>query len=658
MSEVIVFDSEILPSHYLLLARRLSDRKLRAFWGDDEAHMAQLGGLIANPNLLWVGFNSLKFDMPLAIAAAGGATVRELKHMADDIIQNKKPEWMVYRDYGIEKPQHLRQIDLIEVAPGVMVSLKLYDARMGSPNIIDMPFEHDEWITDEQARDVLAPYCENDIAATERLYLKLKGQLDLREKMSERYKIDVRSKSDAQMAETIIAKELGLLRAGAPDMPRTVRYFAPPFIQPRGMVLRDILARVQRHTFEVLQSNGAVQLPAFLENEPVLMGNGVFQMGVGGLHSKHDKSVHYKADHDFIIRDADVAAFYPNILLNANYIPRGLGVAFIELYRSFVVDRLDAKGAAKKLKEFGKKFELTPEQQKQLDDCLVLDAGGKIMINGTFGKLGSCFSKIYAPDLMLGITLTGQFYLLTLIEYLVEIGVTIISANTDGVTFGGSPALVEEATKFIEVYGWLSNFEFEFVDYRSISLKDCNNYIAIKTDGNIKAKGLYAESGLQKNPTNEVCGMAAAAYLRDGTPVKQFILKHFSIENFTDFLQVRSVKGGAAQYLSTELVDDWFESASGHWVRPGWKKAPIKRKSRPPPLEVGVHPEFLGRVARWYYSTRPNLSLRYITNGNLVPKSEGGMACMKLPARLPADVDIQRYIDEAITHLGNMGVNA
>ena len=53
-------------------------------------------------------------------------------------------------------------------------------------------------------------------------------------------------------------------------------------------------------------------------------------------------------------------------------------------------------------------------------------------------------SKIYAPDLMLAITITGQFYLLSVIEALVEIGVKIISANTDGVTFGGTPALVAE----------------------------------------------------------------------------------------------------------------------------------------------------------------------------------------------------------------------
>lgn len=348
-NEIVVFDSEIVPSHYLFKAKRLTDGKIVSLWGGDAAHMERLGALLRNPGLTWVGFNSNSFDIPLAIAAAGGRTVSELKEMANDIINNRKPQWMTMRDYGLEFPENLKTIDLIEVAPGVMVSLKLYGGRMGSPSLIDMPFEHDQFLTAEQAV-VLDRYCENDLEETERLYNRLKGQIDLREKMSERYGINLMSKSDAQMAETIIAKELGLLRAGPPDIPKTVRYSVPPFVQPRGAILQDILQRCVRHTFDIKQSNGAVELPEFLEKEPVLLGNGVFQMGIGGLHSKHDKSVHYVATPDFEIVDADVGSFYPNILLNAGYVPRGLGARFVAIYRGFVDTRIAAKHRAAEIK--------------------------------------------------------------------------------------------------------------------------------------------------------------------------------------------------------------------------------------------------------------------------------------------------------------------
>lgn len=631
--EIVIFDSEIVPSHYLFKAKRLTDGKIVSLWGGQEAHMERLGALLRNPGLVWVGFNSNSFDIPLAIAAAGGRSVAELKAMATDIIDNRKPAWMTMRDYGIEYPEGLNTIDLIEVAPGVMVSLKMYGARMNSPSLIDMPFHHDDWLTAEDAK-VLDLYCGNDLEETERLYNKVKGQLELREKMSERYSINLMSKSDAQMAETIIAKELGLLRAGKSDIPKTVKYAVPSFVQPRNPVLQDILQRCVRHTFNIKQSNGAVELPEFLEKEPVLLGNGVFQMGIGGLHSKHDKCVHYVATPTFQIVDADVGSFYPNILLNAGYVPRGLGARFVEIYRRFVNERLDAKAEVQRLEAIKTR---TFDQELELAAAKIMADGGKIMVNGTFGKLGSCFSKIYAPDLMLGITLTGQFYLLSVIDELVTLGVTIISANTDGITFGGTPELVAMAKVMIEIYGWVSNFEFEFTEYKSISMKDCNNYIAVKTDGKIKAKGLYAPAGLMKNPTNEVCSLAAQAYLSCGRSIKSFILEHFTLEHFPDFLQARTVNGGAVWFDATQEVED------------DQGKARI----------VGVGPHHLGRVARWYYSTDPErqYGIRYVKGNNLVPKSTGGRECMALPKTLPADVDIQRYINEAIEHLHNMGVN-
>lgn len=656
--DIIVFDSEILPSHYLFAARRLRDRKVISLWGDEDTHMQRLGALLRNPGLLWVGFNSNSFDIPLAVAAAGGRSVGELKEMANDIIENRKPAWMTMRDYGIEYPENLNTVDLVEVAPGVMVSLKLYGARMGSPSIVDMPFEHDEHLNSEEAK-ILHLYCINDLDETERLYMKLKGQIDLRAKMTEKYGINLMSKSDAQMAETIIAKELGLLRAPKPPIPKTVRYKAPPFVQPVGAIMKDIVQRVEAHTFKVSSANGAVELPPFLAEEPVLLGNGVFQMGIGGLHSKHDKSVYYQATPDFQIVDADVGSFYPWILLNAGFVPRGLGEGFVRVYRGFVEMRLDAKHRAKKLEAIERDVRaLNPDEVELLKELKVLDAGGKIMINGTFGKLGSCFSKIYAPDLMLGITLTGQFYLLSVIEHLVGMGVTIISANTDGITFGGPPALVSKVTDFIDMFGWMSNFEFEYTHYARIAMKDCNNYLAIKTNGQVKAKGIYATSGLQKNPTNEICSMAATAYLQGGTPVKETILKLFTLENFPNFLQARTVNGGAVTYGAMMDVDDWVPVSHGIWGCAGDPDKKVKRVSRPAPRQVGIDPVKLGRVARWYYSTQAEFAhgLRYATNGNLVPKSEGGRPCLKLPETLPADVDIQRYIDEAISHLNNMGV--
>jgi hypothetical protein len=253
---------------------------------------------------------------------------------------------------------------------------------------------------------------------------------------------------------------------------------------------------------------------------------------------------------------------------------------------------------------------------------------------------------------MLGITITGQFYLLSVIEALVEIGVKIISANTDGVTFGGTPALVAEAKRFIDIYGWCSNFEFEYVSYRSISMKDVNNYIAVNENGSVKSKGLYADEGLQKNPTMPVCALAVEEYLSKGVLPEVTVRKQRRIQ---PFLAIRNVKGGGVQHTGYETVDDWEELERGLWRSESTGKL-VKRVSSPKPFLRGVGGEPFGRVARWYMTTENLPPITYVSNGNQVPKTEGAKLCMTLPAKLPADLNRQWYIDEAYRILADLGV--
>lgn len=638
MKEPVVFDTELVgpddgPVTFLFCAKHLPSGKVASLWGNSEDDMDKLQKLFNNPNFTWVSFNGIRFDAPIVTAVLGGVPLNQVKRMANRLIAENVPAWMIYRDYNLEAPE-IDHIDLIQVAPGVMVSLKTYQARLKMKTIRDMPFKHDDALN-EHGRRILNEYCLNDVDATAALFAELGEAVSLREHMSEEYRIDLRSKSDAQMAEAIIAKSLGIMRAGPAEVPDSVKYRAPEFIAPRGPIMQDILARAEKHRFGVHRGNGAVILPDFLADEQVLIGDGSYQMGIGGLHSTHDKSVFVEAGPDCEIVDADVASFYPNLILNANMIPRGLGHQFITLYRGIVKRRMEAKKSG----------------DKATANSL------KIALNGTFGKLGSMFSKLYVPDLMLAVTLTGQFYLLTLIEDLNDLGVKVISANTDGVCFSGTPERVKAAKDWIECYGMLTGFEFEFMPYRKIALKDVNNYLAVTTDGKVKAKGIYANAGLMKNPTNEVCTLAAQAYLATGRSIESFIREHLTVANFVDFTQARSVKGGAVVYGRTVMFDDWVQIADRQWQRPGTTKI-VNRVSRPHPVALGVDPTYLGRTVRWYYSTDRSLTINYANNGNLVPKSEGGRECMTLPDRIPDDIDISRYIEETRTNLANMGVYA
>ena len=247
-------------------------------------------------------------------------------------------------------------------------------------------------------------------------------------------------------------------------------------------------------------------------------------------------------------------------------------------------------------------------QQKAASD------GGKLSINGSFGKLGSMWSKLYSPHLLIQTTLTGQLSLLMLIERLETLGVEVVSANTDGVALK-IPRAMQMLTQQ-EILGWEEDtgFETEETAYRSLHSRDVNNYVAIKPDSETKLKGAFAPPGLQKNPTNQICVEAMIAFLKDFTPIEQTVRGCADIRKF---VTIRQVNGGA--------ID-----------------------------QAGA---YLGKAVRWYYAKGVTGPLRYKLNNYTVARSEGARAVMDLPERLPDDIDYEWYINETKSILGDVGID-
>ena len=151
--------------------------------------------------MLFRSFNGNNFDLPLISAALAGANNAKLKEFSDKIIKNNAKPWTLKipgNDWD--------HIDLIEISPGI-ASLKIYGGRMHCPKMQDLPIDPDQDISPEQ-RALLRHYCANDLYTTQALFDKLTPQIKLREQMSAQYGIDLRSKSDAQIAEAVICHEV------------------------------------------------------------------------------------------------------------------------------------------------------------------------------------------------------------------------------------------------------------------------------------------------------------------------------------------------------------------------------------------------------------------------------------------------------------------
>ncbi len=538
-----------------------------------------------------VTFNGINYDVPiLCLALKQGATNADLKRASDAIIlQNLKP-WDMEREFNIPKLPWLNHIDLIEVAPG-MASLKIYGGRLHSKRMQDLPIAPNDLISPAD-RIKLSSYCANDLETTIDLYKKLKAQIDLRVAMTEEYGIDLRSKSDAQIAEAVIKSQVERLKGDRVFRPELVDdyefvYQKPNFINYKTDTLKNVLSLVVNSEF-TLGTSGNVLMSKSLESTKIKIGSSVYRMGIGGLHSSEKSNAH-KSDAKYVLKDKDVTSYYPSIIMNQQLFPAHLGSNFLTVYKSI----LDRRVAAKK------------SGDKVTNEAL------KIVLNGSFGKFGSRWSNLYSPDLLIQTTVTGQLALLMLIESLELAGFKIVSANTDGIVIKCERTREAAMESVIAAWEKTTNFTTEEAIYEALYSRDVNNYVALKQGGGVKLKGAYAAPGLQKNPSNQICVDAVVNYLTKGTPVDE------TIEWSTDirkFVTIRQVKGGG--------------------------------------IKDGV---YLGKAVRWYYAKGEKGYIEYKLNGNKVAKSDGAKPLMLLPDLFPTDVDYEWYIKEATEILHDIG---
>lgn len=589
MNATIVMDTEVYKDYFLVSFLNIESGRIRHL-EMFEGHPLEVDVLVAilkkHPI---VTFNGIHFDLPIiAKAMEPGATTEDIKAVCDAIIVTGKKYWQL----GLEIPQ-CDHVDLIEVAPG-RASLKAYGARMHAATLQDLPIEPSASISAED-RASLRQYCENDLRTTAALYERLRPQIELRKQMSDQYGVDLRSKSDAQIAEAVIKLEVARL-SGEPvqredpfHLAGTQFQYSPPwFICFDTEPLKAALQTIREAQFRI-SDTGTVELPAAIGNLRIAIGQSTYRLGIGGLHST-EESVAHRAGPDHLLIDRDVASYYPSIILQCGLRPEQMGEHFTTVYRSIVERRLAAKRTGNKVEA----------------DAL------KITINGSFGKFGSPYSALYSPNLLIQTTVTGQLALLMLIEMLEQDGIQVVSANTDGIVIRCPTKLKQKMLDVVCTWECITGFDTEATEYSALYSRDVNNYIALKPDGSAKVKGVFAPAGLAKNPVTEVVVDAVLTYLRTGTPVEDTIA---ACEDITRFAVVRSVKGGAMDQQGN----------------------------------------YLGRVARWYYATGGRGPLTYKLNNYTVARSDGAQALMTLPDEFPRDVDLNWYARDAFTVLKQIG---
>lgn len=647
--EEAVLDSECFPNYWNIGFKQLSTGKkvvLEKYDGK-ELDIKRLAKILFNHRVYT--YNGLNYDVPMIILAMSGASNATLKKANDLIIPERdsgidglKP-WEFMDEFNLKYPDFLDHIDLMPMAPSAAqkFSLKKYAGTMHSHTMRDLPYTPDQWLQSNEIVEVRS-YLGNDLNVTHDLREEVRLALNLRAEISAEYNLDFRSKSDAQCGEAImkllVERETGRKIYKPKIAPGAFKYVAPDYIKFETPAMQQMLERLLREDFRV-RGDGYVTLPAMFSEKKtrdldddndeyeggaeIHIGDGVYKMGIGGLHSNHDVKVSYVEDDDTEIQDNDVTSYYPWLIIRSGQEPDNMRGYFTKIFTKLVLERVAAKTKAGIAKRNGDK-----EQEKFWKQRA---EGLKIFINGLFGKTGSPWSVVYAPKMMIQTTVTGQLSILMLIEQFHLHGWKVISANTDGFV-----TLVPKKDRGIYrsvIFDWemRSGLDTEETPYKSYHARDVNNYVAFEKlrdkDGNFngevkaKRKGAYALSGrgqpaamgLKKTPHMEISADAAVEFLKDGSRIEGTVR---NCQDIRKFVSVRQVAGGGQK--------------------------------------DGV---FIGKVVRYFYSDDSPGPILTMNKGHRVSNSEGAEGLMTLPEELPRNIDYEKYEREAYAILHDMGMD-
>lgn len=521
---LIPYDIESYPNIFTFTGYDRTGRQLIQF--ESSWRKNNLGLLVewlrhwANMDYTLVGFNNIGYDYPVIHGLTTGDTPANheaLYAVSQRIIStpweqrfsNQVPAWK----------QNIRQCDLFKIHhfdnDAKRTSLKQVEFVMRMNNIEDLPYEPGHPIPEtDEAAGLLLDYNGHDVIATNDFLESSMGALKLRTKLGEKYGKDFTNHNDTKIGADIFT--MGMQKAGVecftPDRkPRgthrdqiNLGQVIFPYIQFERPEFQEVIEFLRNST--IRETKGALNMSAVVDGFS-------FDFGLGGIHGSVESQSHY-SDDQYVVMDADVASYYPNLAIKNRVYPEHLSTAFCDVYESLYEQR----------KQYSKKTH--PHENKAL----------KLALNGVYGKSNSVYSPFYDPLYTMTITVNGQLLLCLLAEKLMQIPeLQMIQVNTDGLTVKYPRKYQQHYDAVCDWWQQLTCLELEFVEYARMHIRDVNNYIAVPQDGSPKFKGAYVHAGAHEpkgeldwhqNHSALVVKKAAATAILDGTPVREFILNH------------------------------------------------------------------------------------------------------------------------------------
>ena len=494
-----------------------------------------LMSLMSNDYTL-VGFNNLHFDSQVIQFILNNAG--ELNFMTPDemteVIYNEAqriidiPEENKYQQLVPEWKLTIPQLDLYLINhydnKNRRTSLKWLEFTMQMELIEDMPIPHKKPVEESDIPNILH-YNWHDVEATYLFYLKNLDNIKLRQGLKERYNLNCLNWNNGKIGSNLLLdlycrkthqdkKEVRQMKTINSELKGMNIVF--PYIKFESEEFNNLLTRYKNLNITSTKGVGDFSLK---------YKNYIFEYGLGGIHQCIRPGV-YKSDDNWIIKDGDVASLYPSIAVQNKLYPSHLGEDFYKLYDKDIVSVRLAEKAKPKEKQ---------------DKSLI--AAFKEVSNVTYGKSGESFSWLYDTYYMMRTTVNGQLLISMWVEKLLTIpDVILLQCNTDGVTVKFKKEYLNQYNEICRWFSELTGFTLEFADYKQMIILTVNDYLAEKTNGEVKEKGDFVsrDHELHKNNSSRIIPMALREYFINNINYIDYLKQEHHILDFCKGIKKKS----------------------------------------------------------------------------------------------------------------------
>ena len=517
--KLVTYDVECFAYDWIVVFKDYESKHFTVIHNDNQALQACI-----NDDTVYCGFNSKGYDQYIIKAICAGFSPEEVKRVND---------WIIAGNQGWECPLlngvrfWFNNID-IKNDMQMGLSLKAIEGHLGMDICeTEVDFNLERPLTPEELESTIF-YCKHDVDATEKIidlrrnYLQNKINIG---KLAGLDEVKAMSMTNAKLTAALLKARLI-----EHDDERAYRY---PDNLRREHIPREVFDFFDRMKDDTLSDKDV-----FTGKLNISIGECPVTIGYGGIHGAIPNFI-WEEDGGRIIRNYDVASYYPHLMTLYGYTSRNIPSPAI--FSEVLESRMKAKAAG---------------------DTATANAL-KLVVNTTYGamlsgKNGQAYNDLYDPLQGRSVCITGQLFLLEMAQHLYKDipDLRIVQLNTDGIMIEFDDSQYDQVQEIINEWQARTGFELEEDSIAQIAQKDVNNYVEVQPSGKFKTKGGYLVRGIAPagafnvNNNATIVAKALVEYFVHGTPPEE------TINACDDIFQFQIIAKAGAKYREAyHMVD-------------------------------------------------------------------------------------------------------